>query len=137
MDARHVGDQHRQPGGRRDLRSADATFDGTGNRVTPSDGLINVEIGDSVGPQSLTIDIKKLTQFADGNKLSLENLDQDGYQVGCLLNTYSNSHGMLIGSYSNGELRNLFKLPSPPSPPMATSKPNRAAPLSSAPKLAR
>ena len=87
------------------------TFDGTGNLVTPTDGLINVEIGDSVGPQSLTIDIKKLSQFADGNKLSVENVDHDGYQEGRLLNTYFNSHGMLIGSYSNGELRNLFKLP--------------------------
>ena len=87
-------------------------FDGKGNLVVPEDGMLNVEIDEpGVGPQSLVIDIKKITQFSDNEKLTVVNVDHDGYIQGRLNNTYFNGNGMLIGSYSNGELKNLFKLP--------------------------
>jgi len=87
-------------------------FDGQGKLVFPQDGLLNVELEEpGVGPQSLTVDISKMSQFADGTKLTVVNVDQDGYLAGRLQNTYFNGNGMLIGSYSNGEVKNLYKLP--------------------------
>lgn len=91
-------------------------FDGTGNLIydhtDPAGGLLRVEMANAdEAPQSFTVDIRKMTQFADGNKLTVRNIDHDGYIAGQLNNTYFNSNGVLIGSYSNGEVRNLYKLP--------------------------
>jgi len=86
-------------------------FDGNGRMTLPSDGLINITVSDSVGPQSFTLDLSKVTQFSDNGQLTVVNVDQDGFIAGRLQNTYFNSSGVLIGSYSNGELRNLYKLP--------------------------
>ena len=87
------------------------SFDSSGRFVTPADGLISVEIADANGPQSMLLDLSKLSSFADGGQLTVVNVEQDGYIAGRLNNTYFNSHGVLIGSYTNGELRNLYKLP--------------------------
>jgi flagellar hook protein FlgE len=88
------------------------SFDGTGKLVDPPDGMLTVEVADNdLGPQSFTIDVTKLTQLADNNKLTVQNIDQDGYIQGKLDKTYFNGFGELIGSYSNGEVRTLFKLP--------------------------
>ncbi len=86
-------------------------FDGNGRMTLPTDGLINITVSDSVGPQSFTLDLSKVTQFSDNGQLTVVNVDQDGFIAGRLQNTYFNSSGVLIGSYSNGELRNLYKLP--------------------------
>lgn len=86
-------------------------FNGDGTLATPSDGLLSVEISDTNGPQSFTIDIKKVTQFSDNNRLTVENVSQDGYIAGQLNNAYFNGNGVLVGSYSNGQVKNLFKLP--------------------------
>jgi flagellar hook protein FlgE len=64
-----------------------------------------------LGPQSFLIDIRKITQLADNNKLTVQNIEQDGYIEGRLDRTYFNGFGEFIGSYSNGEVRTLFKLP--------------------------
>ncbi len=86
-------------------------FDGTGHIISPTDGQIFVEISDANGPQSFTLDLTKLTQLADQGKLTVQNIIQDGYIAGRLQNTYFNGNGVLIGSYSNHEVRNLYKLP--------------------------
>jgi flagellar hook protein FlgE len=90
---------------------ATVSFDGNGKFVDPQDGLLSVEISDALGPQSFLIDLRKVTQLADNNKLTVQNIDQDGYIEGRLDRTYFNGFGELIGSYSNGEVRTLFKLP--------------------------
>ncbi len=90
---------------------ANLEFDGNGRTTLPTDGLINVTVSDAVGPQSFTLDISRVTQFSDNGKLTVVNIDQDDFIAGRLQNTYFNSSGVLIGSYSNGELRNLYKLP--------------------------
>jgi len=90
---------------------ATVSFTGTGNLADPEDGLISVEISDALGPQSFLIDIRKVTQLADNNKLTVQNIEQDGYIEGRLDRTYFNGFGEFIGSYSNGEVRTLFKLP--------------------------
>jgi flagellar hook protein FlgE len=86
-------------------------FDGNGRMILPADGLINVTVSDAVGPQSFTLDISRLSQFSDNGQFTVININQDGFIAGRLQNTYFNSSGVLIGSYSNGELRNLYKLP--------------------------
>ena len=90
---------------------ANLEFDGNGRTTLPTDGLINVTVSDAVGPQSFTLDISRVTQFSENGKLTVVNIDQDGFIAGRLQNTHFNSSGVLIGSYSNGELRNLYKLP--------------------------
>jgi len=90
----------------------DIQFDGNGKLVAPLDGMLNVSVDEpGVGPQSFTVDISKITQFSDNGRLTVVNTDHDGYIAGRLQNTYFNSHGVLIGSYTNGELKNLYKLP--------------------------
>ena len=86
-------------------------FGPDGKILSPSDGLVNVEISDSTGPQTITLDLSKVSQFSDGNKLTVENITQDGYIAGSLNTTYFNGNGVLIGSYTNGQVKNLFKLP--------------------------
>ena len=86
-------------------------FDGNGNLTDPPDGLLSVELSDAVGPQSFLINISKLSQLADNNKLTVQNIDHDGYIEGRLDRTYFNGFGELIGSYSNGEVLTLYKLP--------------------------
>ncbi len=87
------------------------SFNGTGNLVTPADGLLNVTVSDVNGPQSFTLEVKNVTQFADNGALTVNNVDQDGYIQGRLQKVYFNDSGVLIGSYTNGEVKNLFKLP--------------------------
>ena len=38
-------------------------------------------------------------------------ITQDGYITGRLNNTYFDQNGVLVGSYTNGQLLNLYKLP--------------------------
>ena len=86
-------------------------FDGFGKITNPPDGLLNITVSDPAGPQSFTLDVSKVSSFGDGGKLTVDNIDQDGFIAGKLMNAYFNNNGVLIGSYSNGELKNLFKLP--------------------------
>ena len=90
---------------------ATVAFDSTGKLVDPADGLLSVEVSDALGPQSFVIDISKLSQLADNNKLTVQNIDHDGYIEGRLDKTYFNGFGELIGSYTNHEVRTLYKLP--------------------------
>ncbi|MGE3476698.1 MAG: flagellar hook protein FlgE [Rhodospirillaceae bacterium] len=85
-------------------------FDGKGGIVDPSDGKIEATIHDPAGDQTVTVDLKKLTQLADNGTLTVQNIQQDGYIMGRLNNTYFDNTGMLIGSYSNGQMRNLYQL---------------------------
>lgn len=90
---------------------ADIEFDGNGKLVVPADGLLNVTVSDAVGPQSFIVDLSKVTQFSDNDRLTVVSTDQDGYIAGRLHSSYLNGMGVLVGSYTNGELKNLFKLP--------------------------
>lgn len=86
-------------------------FDGQGKMTVPSSGKIAVSITDSSGSQLIAVDLSKVQQFNDNGDLTVFNMDQDGYLQGRLNSTYFNEDGVLLGSYSNGELKPLFKLP--------------------------
>ncbi len=86
------------------------SFNGIGGIVDPPDGKIEATIHDPSGDQTVTIDLTKLSQLADNGTLTVQNIEQDGYIMGRLNNTYFDNTGMLIGSYSNGQKRNLYQL---------------------------
>jgi flagellar hook protein FlgE len=86
-------------------------FDGKGRLTSPSEGILNVTVNDAVGPQSFTVDISKMSQFSDEGQLTVVGIDQDGYIEGRLKNSYFTKDGTLVGSYTNGEVKNLYKLP--------------------------
>jgi len=87
------------------------TFDTLGNIQEPVGGQITAFINDFTGGQLMTLDFSKLTQLGEAGELTVQNIEQDGYLDGRLNNTYFNEAGVLIGSYTNGEVRNLYKLP--------------------------
>jgi flagellar hook protein FlgE len=90
--------------------SDQVTFDSFGNIATPSGGLVQATINDPLGPQNVTIDLSRMTSLADKGGIVVQQVDQDGYIAGTLSNTYFTSNGVLMGSYSNHELRPLYKL---------------------------
>ena len=94
-----------------DFDPPNVSFDGLGNLIEPAGGQISALINDYSGAQYVTLDLSKMTQLGESGDLTVQNIDQDGYLEGRLNNTYFNDQGVLIGSYSNGEVRNLYKLP--------------------------
>lgn len=93
-------------------------FDGNGNLLGPWNKQVSVTIldqfanpngGDPLN-QTLTLDLRDVTQLADAGQLTVQNIEQDGYLEGTLDKTYFNNTGTLIGSYSNGQTRELYKL---------------------------
>ncbi len=88
-----------------------ATFDSQAKLNSPQDGLITLTVQDPNGPQTIALDLSGMTDYAGQGTLTVQNVHQDGYIEGRLNNTYFNSEGVLLGSYTNGELKNLYKLP--------------------------
>jgi flagellar hook protein FlgE len=94
-----------------DFFPATLSFDGKGQLVDPEGGLFSATVHDADGDQELTLDFSKLQSLGGGGEqATVYNIDHDGYIEGRLNNTYFDKTGMLIGSYTNGEKRNLFKL---------------------------
>jgi flagellar hook protein FlgE len=64
--------------------------------------------------QTVAIDLGTSGQFDGvamlGNSTTVAAIDQDGYEAGNLLNVGFNNNGNLVGSYSNGQSRNLATL---------------------------
>lgn len=86
-------------------------FTSSGRLKTPNDGLIQLSIQDPTGPQTILLNIRDVTQFRGEGDIFVQNSDHDGYLEGRLRETYFTKDGTLIGSYTNQELRPLFKLP--------------------------
>ena len=87
------------------------SFDTTGKISAPPGGLVTATINDPSGPQTVTIDMSKVTQYGGDSSLTVENITQDGYIAGQLQSTAFNSSGVLVGTFSNGETQNLYQLP--------------------------
>jgi flagellar hook protein FlgE len=93
------------------LAETSVSFDSLGNISDPPDGLIHVSVDNGSGPQDMTIDLTRLTSLAGDDGVTVQQVDQDGYIQGTLQNAYFTSDGTLVGSYSNQEVKPLFKLP--------------------------
>lgn len=106
------------------------TFDGDGNltSVVPSTGDDSLSIETTIGwndvgyfssvtdsgtlspaNSTVTIDLTSLTQLS-GSTL-INSYEQDGNVSGTLTETYFTSDGYLVGSYSNGETKQLYQIP--------------------------
>lgn len=87
------------------------SFDTLGRLVSPTDGKITAEVQDASGPQTITLDLSKTSQLGGDSNITVQNIDGDGYIEGRLKNTYFDKFGTLIGSYTNGQVKNLARLP--------------------------
>ncbi len=87
------------------------SFDTQGKLVSPTNGVITAQIQDASGPQTVTLDLSKITQFGGDTTISVQNIGGDGYIEGRLKATYFDKFGTLIGSYTNGQVKNLARLP--------------------------
>ncbi|MDX2221801.1 MAG: flagellar hook-basal body complex protein [Rhodospirillaceae bacterium] len=86
-------------------------FDGRGRLLQPANGQIAVTVNDATGPQVITIDISRITQFRADGDLTTQVIEQDGFLQGRLDKTFFDENGVLYGSYTNRGLKPLFKLP--------------------------
>jgi flagellar hook protein FlgE len=94
-----------------DFDPPNITFDKVGNITFPTDGVFTVIVNDATGPQTMTVDFSRLTQLGSEGKLTIQSTDQDGYPEGRLDNAYFTKDGVLVGSYTNHEVRRLYQLP--------------------------
>lgn len=86
------------------------SFDGLGKLVTPTSGQLSVTVNDSGGAQTMTVDLSRMSQLSDSGAFTVQNVDHDGFLTGRLQDAYFNKDGVLVASYSNGEVRSLYKL---------------------------
>lgn len=86
-------------------------FDSRGRLAVPANGQIAVTVNDATGPQVMTIDISRITQFRDDGDLTVQVVEQNGFLQGRLDKTFFDEKGVLYGSYTNRGLKPLFKLP--------------------------
>ena len=93
------------------LSQPSVMFSTDGKIASPTGGLLAATINVAGAPQAMTVDISKVTSFADTGNITVQSTDQDGYLSGTLQNTYFTSDGVLVGSFSNQEVKSLFKLP--------------------------
>ncbi|NKD77116.1 flagellar hook-basal body complex protein [Haematospirillum sp. H1815] len=61
--------------------------------------------------QDVAVDLRQMTQFSGGDDLELRQLIQDGYTASVMRDVYFNSEGVMLGRFSNGVEKPLYKLP--------------------------
>lgn len=93
------------------IEPATVDFTGFGTLAAPADGIFTVTVNDPAGPQVMTLDLARTTQFQSDGDIAVLNFEQDGLQEGLLRSTFFDTDGTLFGSFSNAGLVPLFKLP--------------------------
>jgi flagellar hook protein FlgE len=111
-DADPTNDQSLPPAGAPAWASPRIGFGSTAQLNYPAAGriVVNLDYG-GTAPQRIVVDLSRMTGYAGDGVVTVQNIDHDGYMEGRLERTYFNSEGVLIGSYSNSEIRSLYKLP--------------------------
>jgi flagellar hook protein FlgE len=84
------------------------SFDSLGKLQLPTNSQLSVTINDSSGAQTMTVDLSPTSQLTDAGAFTVQNIEQDGFLADRLQDVYFNRTGVLVGSYSNGEVRNLY-----------------------------
>ncbi|TAK98566.1 MAG: flagellar hook-basal body complex protein [Rhodospirillaceae bacterium] len=93
------------------LSTPTVAFNSSGAMSSPTGGQVQVTINDAAGPQTINLDLAKLTSFGGSSGVTVQQVQQDGFISGVLQNTYFTSSGVLMGSYSNHETKALYQLP--------------------------
>jgi len=92
------------------------TFDANGQLVNVSDNTLNVERENqgTLSPQPINLlfdsDKASLTAFADQNP-QVSMIDQDGSALGSLDDFSIDENGVIMGVFTNGDLRSLGQIP--------------------------
>ncbi|MBI3445712.1 MAG: flagellar hook-basal body complex protein [Magnetospirillum sp.] len=90
------------------------TFNGDGSLSSPDSIAFKATwTAAGAGSNSVTIDTKKLTQFAStsGKKLDIKVIDQDGYAGGVMDGVDIANTGEVIAHFNNGRTRTLYMIP--------------------------
>lgn len=93
---------------------ADIKFGGDGllDLANSGDGSTTLALTYADGEtQDVSIDLREMTQFSGEEKLALRQLVNDGYGTSVIRGAYFNEEGVVIGRYSNGVEKPLYKLP--------------------------
>lgn len=87
------------------------TFDQNGKLSSDSAATLALSwtSGTTTGTASVALDLANMSQY-DGD-LYVKDIDSDGYGSGTLQGAAFNEHGELVGEFTNGKSRTLFKLP--------------------------
>lgn len=90
------------------------TFDGAGNILTPATASFTVDwTATGAGSNTVTLDMKKLTQYAGetNTKLGVKVIDQNGYASGVMDKVEIATDGSVVAHFDNGESRRIFQIP--------------------------
>lgn len=88
------------------------TGDGKLDVAASGGGLTTLSITyDDGQTQSVSVDLRQMTQFSGNDDLELRQLVQDGYTAGVMRDVYFNSQGILFGRFSSGVEKPLYQLP--------------------------
>ena len=86
------------------------TFDATGAIISPTSQTLDLTFSNTGGgTASVAVDFSTMSQFAGG--FTLLDLSADGNANGLLDSVNFDETGAVIGNFSNGVSRNLYKLP--------------------------
>ena len=86
------------------------TFDATGAVISPTSQTLDLTFSNTGGgTASVAVDFSTMSQFAGG--FTLLDLSADGNANGLLDSVNFDETGAVIGNFSNGVSRNLYKLP--------------------------
>ncbi|WP_096700965.1 flagellar hook-basal body complex protein [Magnetospirillum sp. 15-1] len=90
------------------------TFDGSGNLLTPASATFTVDwTATGAGSNTVTLDLRKLTQFSSepANKLEVKTIDPDGFASGTMDSVEISTDGSVVAHYDNGQTRRIFQIP--------------------------
>jgi flagellar hook protein FlgE len=82
----------------------DTTNTALANNLVP----LSMNLNNGSNPLSLNVDLSNCTQF--GSPFSIQSLVPDGYTTGKLSGISIDANGILFGTYSNGQSRNMAQL---------------------------
>lgn len=75
---------------------------------TVTNGQIPITVPGSSGPQAITVDLSRATQY--GTNFGVTNLSQDGYTAGQLVGTSIDASGVVMARFSNGQSASVAQL---------------------------
>jgi flagellar hook protein FlgE len=96
--------------------SGTLVFDGTSGALTTTmpvtfytgSGPTAITFADGIAASPVTVDFTGTTQY--GAPSTIQTLNQDGYAAGLLSGVSVNSDGAIVGSYTNGQVKNIALL---------------------------
>jgi flagellar hook protein FlgE len=86
-------------------------FDGKGNLIEPTDGMVEVNMTYANGTTgNFSMDLSALSQFGGTGGTQIYDTEVNGYASGSLVRTTFDDEGVLSGTFTNGVTRPLYKL---------------------------